>query len=166
MSPVTAVGISGLVLGDLTFLHLHLQVDPLPAPNSSWARDPRLWVQRHFRGSLQGTHKFQSVHWFRGCVQAQHSLPLRWSASPAACWGLSSEISICPDRICQAAHCRVASLQGHKPPWHTRRTPHLDPSWNRAWTLALGAPFASQGNRDGVSSPQTPRGSGPTPCNH
>lgn len=35
MSLVTAVGISGLVLGDLTFLHLHLQVDPLPAPNSS-----------------------------------------------------------------------------------------------------------------------------------
>lgn len=35
MSPVTVVGISGLVLGELTFLHLHLQVDPLPATISS-----------------------------------------------------------------------------------------------------------------------------------
>lgn len=164
MSPVTVVDISGLVLGDLTFLHPHLQVDPLPATNSSWARDPRsFWTGfRAISGPIFKEHvdfracalvkrvcagtAFRALQEIRitSCLLGPELRGLRLSW-----WYLPSL------HIAGLRHCRAIN-----PSDTPGETPHLDPSSN--W----GAPFASQGKRDGVSPPQTPCGSGPTPCNH
>lgn len=168
MSPVTVVDISGLFLGDEAFLHLHLLVDPLPATNSSWARDPgSFWTG--FR-AISGPICKENVN-FKECalvkrVCASTAFPALQVIRITSCLlGPELQLSVCPDRISQACALRFASLQGHKPQWHSRRntTPRSQQQQGQQHEHCQGAPFAFQGKKDGVSSPQTPRGAGQHP---
>lgn len=77
MSPVTVVGISGLALGDLAFLHLQWNCRWIHSQQQFMSQRPKVilkWVQRHFRANLQGKCKFQRV-----CTRSEgvcrHSIP-------------------------------------------------------------------------------------------